>query len=195
MTRRIGLLGGSFNPAHDAHRELSLKALEWLALDQVWWLVTPGNPLKNQNIYAPYQKRLAQARKTADHPAIAISDFEQGRNLQYTIDTLYALKQDHPEDKFVWLMGADSFADFDRWRDWRMIARLVPMAIFNRPGCEEGALNGVAAKSLATHRIDKSNADQLPDMAPPAWVFFPETNNPLSSTTLRAKASSPDTGK
>jgi len=186
--RRIGLLGGSFNPAHEGHREISLAGLERLGLDVVWWLVSPGNPLKNQDDYAPYETRLAQARETAGHPDIVVSDFERRQGLQYTADTLERLADLHPDAAFVWLMGADSLAGFHRWKDWRRIAGLVPIAVFNRPGHGEAALKGEAARALAAFRVAPDRAGGLADAEAPAWVFFSDTDNPLSSTAIRNAA-------
>lgn len=183
--RRIGLLGGSFNPAHAGHREISLAALSRLGLDSVWWLVTPGNPLKDPNDYAPFETRAAQARKVADHSHIVISDFERRKGLQYTVETLERLNLLHPDTQFVWLMGADSLAGFHHWKDWRRIAELVPIAVFNRPGYADSALNSEAAETLAAFRMDARDAANLAERAPPAWVFIDETDNPLSSTALR----------
>ena len=185
-SRRVGLLGGSFNPAHDGHREISLAGLDRLGLDAVWWLVTPGNPLKDKAEYAPYGERMARARKVANHPDIVVSDFERRKDLQYTVDTLERLAVLYPETAFIWLMGADSLAGFHRWKDWRRIAELVPMAVFNRPGYGEEALAGEAARDLAPFRLDAQGADRLAEAEPPAWVYFSDTDNPLSSTGLRS---------
>lgn len=184
--RRVGLLGGSFNPAHEGHREISLLALERLGLDAVWWLVTPGNPLKDPGLYAPYEDRLATARRVAGHPHIVISDFERRRGLQYTIDTLDALTALNAHTAFVWIMGADAFAQFDRWKDWRRIAALVPLAVFNRPGFAAEALSGPAAESLAPFRIPAGDAMTLAAAEPPAWVYFDDTAIAMSSTAIRA---------
>ncbi len=183
--RRIGLLGGSFNPAHTAHRQISLAALGRLGLEAVWWLVTPGNPLKDATLYAPYEERLSKARAIADHPDIVISDFERRHNLQYTVDTLERLQTTNPDIDFFWLMGADSLAGFHRWKDWRKIAELAPIAVFNRPGYTDNALSGEAAKALDAFRIDEKNLSQLTRTDPPAWVYFSDTDNPLSSTAIR----------
>ena len=186
--RRIGLFGGSFNPAHEGHREISITALTRLGLDCVWWLVTPGNPLKDKDLYAPIDERLRRARKTANHPDIVISDFESRHNLQYTVDTITRLRELNPDTEFVWIMGADSLQNFHRWRDWKKIAEMVPMAIFNRPGYESDALSGVAATELASARLTESEALALAESNPPAWIFFSDTNNPLSSTDIRDKS-------
>jgi nicotinate-nucleotide adenylyltransferase len=182
---RIGLLGGSFNPAHAGHREISLYALDRLGLDSVWWLVSPGNPLKDESAYAPYAQRLAEARRVAAHPAIVVSNFEERRALRYTVDTLDALAELWPQIRFVWLMGADSFAETHRWKEWRRLFTLAPVAVFSRPGYEAAALQSEAARAFAAFRHDESTARALCDEEPPAWVFFPQTANPLSSTALR----------
>ena len=183
-TRRIGLLGGSFNPAHAGHREISLAALDRLGLDAVWWLVTPGNPLKDSGIYAAYDDRLHQARKVARHPDIIVSDFEKRRNLQYTVDTLGQIIDANPTAQFVWLMGADSLANFHRWKDWRRIAELAPIAVFNRPEHGDDALKSEAGTALAPFRLSDADTDLL-SLEPPAWVFFEDFDNPLSSTAIR----------
>lgn len=191
---RIGLLGGSFNPAHAGHREISVAALTALQLDAVWWLVTPGNPLKSERDYAPYRVRLAEARRVADHSAIVVSNFEERKNLRHTVDTLEALLDLWPQIDFVWLMGADSLADFDRWRNWRRIASLVPIAVFNRPGFEEAAMTSEAAKALALFRAPAGRAADIVGAEPPAWTFLAGTNNPASATAIRKarNPSSPD---
>lgn len=183
--RRIGLLGGSFNPAHQGHRDISLAGLDRLALDSVWWLVTPGNPLKDPADYAPFEERAHGAGKAAAHPDIVISDFERRQNLQYTVDTLERLSLLHPDTAFVWLMGADSLANFHRWKDWRRIASLVPIAVFNRPGYGDDALTSKAARELAAFRLNEDKAESLAGSEPPAWIYFSDTDNPLSSTAIR----------
>jgi nicotinate-nucleotide adenylyltransferase len=183
---RIGLLGGSFNPAHGGHREISLKALEALRLDAVWWLVSPGNPLKDETEYAPYEERLAEARRIAAHPRIIVSNFEARQNLRYTIDTLDALAALWPQTQFVFLMGADSFASFHRWKDWRRIASRIPLAVFNRPGHEDAALTGDAARALALFRTPEERAAAIVDGEPPIWTFISTTRNPASATAIRA---------
>jgi nicotinate-nucleotide adenylyltransferase len=188
LAQKIGLLGGSFNPPHEGHREISLAALDWLKLDAVWWLVSPASPLKDADAYAPYEIRLAKARALARHPQIVVSDFERRRDLQYTVDTLAALKDTAPDTRFVWLMGADSLATVHLWKDWRRIFLLAPVAVFNRPGFADAALASPAAKDLAAFRIDAAKGPALLDAEPPAWAFFEGTANPMSSTVLRGKA-------
>ncbi len=184
-SQAIGLLGGSFNPAHEGHLGISLSAIDALRLDRVWWLVTPGNPLKDPDHYAPYEDRLAAARRVAHDPRIEISDFEARRGLQYTADTLEALLGEYPRHRFVWLMGADNMRDFDKWRDWRKIAKTLPIAVFNRPGLADAALRSEAARALKACRIDEAAAETLAGAAPPAWVFISRTEFPVSSTAIR----------
>lgn len=191
--RRIGLLGGSFNPAHAGHREISLAALERLGLDAVWWLVTPGNPLKKKDIYAPYEERLRQARRVAGHPDIVVSDFERRHALQYTVDTLERLQELNANTVFAWIMGADAFAELHRWKNWRRIAELVPFAVVSRPGYGDKALNGEAATALSAFRIDEMQAEALIEREPPAWIYFADLDNPLSSTALRKRKPSKET--
>ncbi len=183
---RVGLLGGSFNPAHDGHREISLAALAALKLDAVWWLVSPGNPLKDAGDYAPYGERLQKARRVADHPRIIISNFEERKGLQYTVDTLETLRSLWPQIDFVWLMGADSLATFHRWRDWKKIAAMAPFAVVNRPGHESAAATAQAAQEFAAFRADEADAAAIVGAEPPAWVFLSEPKNPQSSTAIRA---------
>jgi nicotinate-nucleotide adenylyltransferase len=182
---RIGLLGGSFNPAHDGHREISLEALKLLDLDAVWWLVTPGNPLKIPGDYAPYEERLALARRIADHPRIVVSNFEDRKGLQYTVDTIEALHDLWPQIHFVWLMGADSLAGFDRWKNWKRIASLVPIAVFNRPGSEAAVTESAAARALALFRTPAGRAAEIVGAEPPAWTYIETTRNPASATAIR----------
>lgn len=182
---KIGLLGGSFNPPHQGHREISLAALDWLGLEAVWWLVSPGNPLKDPETYMPYAERLWRARRVADHPSIVISNFEERRRLQYTVDTLAAITDLWPQIRFVWLMGADSLATFHLWKDWKTIATLAPMAVFSRPGYETAAETSEAGREFALFRLPESEGARLPDADPPAWAFHSATANPMSSTALR----------
>src|SRR5688572_28185618 len=132
--KKIGLLGGSFNPAHRGHRRISLAAMEALGLDEVWWLVSPGNPLKPARDMTPYEARLASAREQAKGTRIKVSDFERQAETRYSVDTLAALKQRHPDHRFLWLMGADTVAQFHQWRSWRALAAMVPIAVIHRPG-------------------------------------------------------------
>ncbi len=185
VRRSIGLLGGSFNPPHEGHREISLTAMKRLVLDAVWWLVTPANPLKDPAQYAPLDERLKLARKKADHPHIIVSDFERRQNLQFTVDTIERLQLLNPNINFVWIMGADSLANFHEWKDWRRIAEQIPIAIFNRPGIGDKALASPAATELALFRLAPNKASALAQAEPPAWVYFADIDNPSSSTAIR----------
>ena len=150
---RLGIFGGSFNPAHTGHRRISLEAMKRLRLDHVIWLVSPGNPLKQRRDYAPLAQRLAGARAVAAHPRIIVSDFEARHGLRYTIDTIELLQKTLPSAQLVWIMGADNLAGFDRWRDWRRIAQSVPMAVFSRPGDRLAPLQARAARTFAADRL------------------------------------------
>lgn len=180
---RIGLLGGSFDPPHAAHREVSETALKRLGLDQVWWLVTPGNPLK-PSAKADLATRVEAARNMARHPRIEVTGFSAGS--AYTIDLLTALKRRFPGVNFVWLMGADNLATFHRWRDWEKIFALMPIAVLDRPGFRLKARAGKAAQRFAPYMVDDSDAGGLAVLLPPAWSILSHRLSPLSSTALRA---------
>jgi nicotinate-nucleotide adenylyltransferase len=185
--RRIGLLGGSFNPAHEGHRELSLAAIDALGLDELWWLVSPGNPLKEgASDMAPYEARLASAEDMAEGTAIRASDYELRSGTRYTIDTLRALIRDFPEDRFVWLMGTDAVADFHRWKDWRKIAQLLPIALLPRPGYDEAARAARAMGWLSRFVRPESQAKHWTEWSPPALLFLSLPTNTTSATALRA---------
>jgi len=181
---RIGLLGGSFNPPHQAHRDISLFAMKRLRLDRVWWLVTPGNPLKDQQPHGLAQ-RMEAARRLARHPCIEVSCLESVIGTRYTLDTIAFLRRRCGAVRFVWIMGADNLAQFHRWKGWRTIADLVPMAVIDRPPQSLRALSTPAAQALASHRIAEDRAGQLAAMQPPAWVFLTGMKSPLSSTARR----------
>ena len=184
---RIGLLGGSFNPAHDGHRQLSLAAIEALALDELWWLVSPGNPLKQGSDMAPFEVRLASAGRVAEGTPIKVSDFEQRAGTRYTIDTLRALLDERRDDRFIWLMGSDAFAEFERWKQWREIAQLVPIAVLPRSGYDAAARAASATGWLSAFVRPGSHAGQWTEWSLPAIVFLRLPTNPLSATALRAK--------
>ena len=189
---RVGLLGGSFNPPHETHRALSLFALKRLQLDRIWWLVSPGNPLKDTRALPPLEERLAAARAIADHPAIHITGIEAAIKTRYTVDTIAALRRRFPNVHFVWLMGADNLSQFHRWRDWQTIARQLPIAVVDRPSDSLRALASPAALALSRFRHNEGEAAQLAGAETPAWVFLHGLKSPLSSTQLRRhiKASS-----
>ncbi|HEX3496830.1 MAG TPA: nicotinate-nucleotide adenylyltransferase [Methylocella sp.] len=183
----VGLFGGSFNPPHDGHREASLLALRRLQLHRIWWLVSPGNPLKDPDELAPLAERVEAARRVSQHPRIAVTAFEAAIGAAYTFDTITYLQQRCPGVHFVWLMGADNFRLFDRWQRWRDIARLVPIAIIDRPGSTLTALHGRAAAALAPYRRDETDGGLLAMAAPPAFIFLHGPRSPKSSTALREK--------
>jgi nicotinate-nucleotide adenylyltransferase len=183
---RIGLFGGTFNPPHAAHLAATLLAMKRLGLDRVWWLVTPGNPLKDTHKLPPLEHRLAAARKLADDPRIDVTGLEADIGTHYTVDTLSYLRDHLPAVHFVWIMGADGLQNFHRWRDWRRIAELMPIAVVDRPGFDADA--GPAAGALAPARIPEKDAELLPTSPPPAWVYLHGLKSPLSSTALRHKS-------
>ena len=182
---RIGLLGGSFNPAHEGHRHISLVALRRLQLDRVWWLVSPQNPLKRPEDLDDYAARLAGARAAARHPRIAVSDFERRFGLRFTCETIAALQRRYRGVRFVWLMGADNLAGFHLWKNWRDIARAAPIAVFARPESEIRAPFSAAACWLQRWRLDEEDAKLLADRRPPCWAYLTETSHPASSTAIR----------
>lgn len=188
---RIGLLGGSFDPAHDGHRRISLAALRRLGLDQVWWLVSPANPLKQKPKTPDLASRVAAARKLAHHPRIVVTGFEGGRPSAYTIDTIRYLKQRYPSAHFVWLMGADNLAGFHLWRSWQQLFRLLPIAVLDRPGYRLKARAGRAAQRFAASMVDESDGLGLATMTPPAWTFLTLPLSGLSSSALRGEKRKP----
>ncbi len=182
---RIGLLGGSFNPPHVAHRAISLFAIKRLRLDRVWWLVTPGNPLKQQGALRDLAQRTEAAREMADDPRIDISCLESVIGTRYTVDTITYLRRRAGGLRFVWIMGADNLAQFHRWENWRRIASEVPIAVIDRPPQSFRALAAPAAQALARYRIPENQAGRLADRRAPAWVFLTGMKLNLSSTGLR----------
>jgi nicotinate-nucleotide adenylyltransferase len=187
VPRRVGLLGGSFNPAHGGHRHISLEALKRLNLDQIWWLVSPHNPLKPVEGMAPAAQRMATARKEARDPRIKVLDLEARLGTRYTIDTIGALRRLYPRTRFVWLMGADNLGQIRRWRGWREIFRLVPVAVLDRPTYSLRALNELPAQFFRRRRVASAAARGLGDFAPPAWTFLPIRRDPRSASAVRAQ--------
>ena len=183
---RIGLFGGTFDPPHLAHLGAALLALKRLRLDRVWWLVTPGNPLKNTTGLAPLAKRLAAARALARHPRIDVTGLEAVIKTRYTYDTIVWLKARCPGIRFVWIMGADNLRSFHRWQRWRDIAKLVPLVVIDRLGPSLYAGASPAGQALRSARIPEHDAACLPGRKPPAWTFVHGLKSPLSSTALRA---------
>ena len=182
---RIGLLGGSFNPPHRAHRAISLFAIKRLRLDRVWWLVTPGNPLKDQDTLRDLEARTEAARRVADDPRIDVSCLESVIGTRYTVDTVKYLRRRASGLRFVWIMGADNLAQFHRWQNWQRMATLVPIAVIDRPPQSFRALNAPAAQALARYRLPENEARRLADHRAPAWVFLTGLKMNLSSTGLR----------
>lgn len=184
--QRIGLLGGSFNPPHPGHRLASLLALKRLGLDRVWWLVTPGNPLKDRAGLPPLVCRIAAAQRLSRHPRIDVTGIEAAFGTRYTVDLLQRLIDICPGVHFVWLMGADNLREFHRWKDWPRIAALVPIAVVDRAGFLN-ATAAPAAQALARWRRKEMIGGKLARTRPPAWVYLFGVKSPLSSTALRLK--------
>ncbi len=186
---RIGLMGGSFNPAHETHRAAALLAMKRLRLDFVWWLVTPGNPLKNNSTLPSLETRVARARLVAHHPRIIATGCEALWGLHYTHETLKQLRRRLQGVHFVWVMGADNLIQFNHWERWRDIAGLMPIAVVDRAGASTAALSAPAARALLPFRLPERAAARLPGMTPPAWVFLHGLKSAESSTRIRAVAS------
>jgi nicotinate-nucleotide adenylyltransferase len=184
---RIGLLGGSFNPAHRGHRHISLQALRALGLDEVWWLVSPGNPLKERaKDMAPFDTRLASAKRMGQRARIRASDFEQRHGTRYTIDTVRRLKRLYPQDRFIWLLGSDTLPSFHKWRDWRDLAREVPIAVIRRSGYDSAARAARAMGWLRRFVHPSSHASHWTDWSAPAITFLRLPPDPTSATAIRA---------
>jgi nicotinate-nucleotide adenylyltransferase len=183
---RIGLFGGTFDPPHAAHRAACLLAMQRLGLDRVWWLVTPGNPLKDTRGLAPLAKRVAAADALAHHPRIDVTDLEAELGTNYTYETVAYLVRRCAGVHFVWIMGADNLRSFHRWQRWRDIAEMVPIAVVDRLGPSLYATASAASHSLARFRLPESAARTLAERKPPAWIYLHGLKSPLSSTALRA---------
>jgi nicotinate-nucleotide adenylyltransferase len=183
---RVGLLGGSFNPAHDGHRHVAEVALQRLRLDQIWLLVSPGNPLKRQGGMASMADRLASARAISDGRRIRATGIEQRLGTRYTIDALRALRRLFPRVQFVWLMGADILAELPAWKRWLDVVHAVPFAVLPRPSYNQRALASQAARRLRTALHLARTAVTLAGTSTPAWVFLPASQNAISATALRA---------
>ncbi len=183
--RRVGLLGGSFNPPHEGHLHDSLLALRLLGLDQVWWLVSPQNPLKPRRGMAPFAERVAAARRFARAPRIIVSDIEARLGTVYTLDTLRELGRRYPRTRFVWLMGADNLIQMRRWQRWAEIFATVPVAVFDRPPYSLKAGVSLAAQRFIAQRLEGPDRRGLSCAEPPAWAFFHTPLKDISSTALR----------
>jgi len=185
--KRIGLLGGSFNPAHRGHRRISLAAMDALGLDEVWWLVSPGNPLKqNARDMAPFEARFASARRQARRARIRVSDFEARAGTRFTIDTVRALKRRYPRFRFIWLMGGDTVAEFHHWRRWRKLAESLPIAVISRPGYDRSAHAARAMGWLRRFVRPSSHSKRWTDWSAPAILLLRLPPDPSSATALRA---------
>ncbi|MDY0884307.1 nicotinate-nucleotide adenylyltransferase [Dongia soli] len=186
--RKIGLLGGSFNPAHEGHRDISLAALAYFGLDEVWWLVAPQNPLKSTDGMAPLATRIASAQAKAAHPRIRVTDIEIRLGTRFTADTLAKLVDLYRDCRFLWLMGADNLVQIDHWKNWQQIFHLLPIAVFDRPTYTYRALAAKAARRFAKFRLRESASLELIETSAPAWMFMHHRLNPISATAIRAEA-------
>ena len=188
--QRIGLMGGTFNPPHEGHRICAVTALKRLKLDALWWMVTPGNPLKSGDGLPGFAERMAMSRALTADPAIKVTGFEADLGSPYTYATLRFVTERYPGVRFVWVMGADNMATFDRWQHWRDVAHLVPIAVVDRPGWHLKALASPAARYLARWRLPESAAPLLLEHRAPAWVLLTTRLSDASSTALRAAGGS-----
>ncbi len=183
----VGLLGGSFDPAHDGHVHITKTALKRFGLDRIWWLVSPGNPLK-QNGPAPMPQRLADARAIMQHPRVAVTDIEARLGTRYTAQTIAGLMRRYPEVRFVWLMGADNLAQFHHWRDWRWIMETVPIGVLARPNDRISARLSKAARIYKGVMLQGPQSGVLGRRDAPAWCFVNLPMSDMSSSAIRAKA-------
>jgi nicotinate-nucleotide adenylyltransferase len=184
----IGLLGGSFNPAHLAHRRITLAAMRVLGLDEVWWLVSPGNPLKEgAKDMAPFEARLDSAQRAARRARIRVSDFELQSGTRYSVETVRRLKRRYPGHRFIWLLGSDTLPNFHKWRDWRGLAREVPIAVIPRPGYDSTAHAARAMGWLRRFVHPSSQARSWTEWSAPAIIFLRLPPDPTSATAIRAQ--------
>lgn len=183
---RVGLFGGSFNPPHEGHRLVALQCLKRLRLDALWLLVSPGNPLKDNEALPSLAERVEAARAIMDHPRLEVTGFEAEHGFRYTYDSIRFLRDTGRGVKFVWVMGADNLLQFDRWERWRDIADLVPIAVYARPGSTRRATSSAAATALKAHRIPESEAETLADRSPPAWAYLHGIMSRQSSSAIRS---------
>jgi nicotinate-nucleotide adenylyltransferase len=187
--QRIGVMGGTFDPPHDGHRIAAEAAIRRLGLDQIWWLITPGNPLKSHHRLSPLDGRMKRVATFAREPRMKITAFERELKTSYTAGTLSFLKRRYPSVRFVWVMGADNLATFHRWQHWREIANIMPIAVVDRPGWRLKGLASPAAHALERYRMPERDARTLATRQPPAWVLLTIRLSGLSSTALRNAAS------
>ncbi|MEM8824941.1 MAG: nicotinate-nucleotide adenylyltransferase [Pseudomonadota bacterium] len=180
----VGLLGGSFDPAHAGHVHITREALKRFGLDRIWWLVSPGNPLKARGP-AALERRLAHARAVMRHPRVVVTDVEAQLGTRFTAETLAALRDAYPGVRFVWLMGADNLAQFHRWQDWRGIMSTVPVGVLARPGERIAARTSPAAQTFRRYKVPPEAAHGLGRRKPPAWAFLNVPMHGASSTAIR----------
>ena len=183
--QRIGLYGGSFNPAHDGHRHVSLIALQRLQLDVVWWLVTPGNPLKDTRALPPLAGRIAAAARIARHPRLVVTGVEAEFGTRYSADLVRQLTMRLADRRFVWIIGSDNLAGFHLWDRWQAITGSVPIAVVNRPGWLTAPLNAPMAHDLRDWRLPETAAVRLADYRAPAWIHLTAPRTAAASTMLR----------
>ncbi len=182
---KIGLLGGSFNPAHEGHLHVARQAMAHAGLDQLWLMVSPGNPLKPNDGMAPFARRLASARRIADGRRIIATDIESRLGTRYTADTMQALRRRFPRVEFVWLMGADNLLQLPRWGHWLRIMAAMPMLIIPRPGATRRALAGRTAARFRRNRLGPRAGLMLARARAPSWILLPVKENAASATALR----------
>jgi len=182
---KIGLYGGSFNPPHQGHKHLVETALKRFQLDQIWWLVTPGNPLKDKKLLLPLEERIEQSRALLSHPRIHVTGFEASLRTTISAATVAAIRQHYPAVHFVWLMGADNLGSFHLWQQWRRLASMVALGIIDRPGATMAALASPAAHALARFRLDEAHAARIAQMRPPVWCFLHAPRLDIASSRLR----------
>lgn len=181
----VGLFGGSFNPPHEGHRLVAEIALKQLRLDQLWWMVTPGNPLKSRSVLLPLAERIKLSEELTRNRRIRVTAFEQGLTTSFTAQTVNHVLSRNKGVRFVWIMGADSLKTFHLWQKWREIAASLPIAVIDRPGATLSFLSSPAARALSVSRIDESDAGILAHKMPPRWTFIHGPRSSLSSTALR----------
>jgi nicotinate-nucleotide adenylyltransferase len=184
----VGLFGGSFNPPHEGHLLVAEIAMRRLALDNLWWMVTPGNPLKSRSELVSLSDRIAASEKLIDDPRIKVTAFEQALDTRFTADTVAHVAARNPGIRFVWIMGADSLKTFHLWQNWRQIVATFPIAIVDRPGATLSLVSSTMARAYDHARIDEEDAANLAMRPAPAWTFLHDRRSSISSTQLRAKA-------
>lgn len=187
QNRTVGLLGGSFNPAHGGHRHISLYALKMLRLDAVWWMVSPQNPLKSEKGMAPLAERMESAREASRHPKIHVTDIEQRLGTRYTADTLAALQTRFPNTHFIWLMGADNLRQVHKWQEWEKIFESVPVCVLDRPPRHSSIKNSKASIRFRPFLLTQDEATQLKSTPAPAWTILHIPLDATSATEIRAR--------